>query len=324
MTHAIQFATPGGPEVLEWVEVKLPDPAPGQARVAHSAIGLNFIDTYYRSGVYPLKLPSGLGSEAAGVVTAVGDGVTHLAVGDRVAYANPPPVQAYSEECVMDARWLVKLPDEIDDETAAAMMLKGWTVWYLFRRTYGVKHDDTILLYAAAGGVGLIACQWAKSIGARVIGVVGTDAKRQLALAHGCDAVVLADDDVVGAVKDLTDGAGVPVVYDSVGRDTLEQSLDCLRPRGLLVSFGSSSGTVDALALNELAKRGSLYVTRPTLWSYVTNRDEVEAASGELFELVRNGDVRIEIGQRFALQDAADAQRALEGRRTTGSTVLMP
>ena len=324
MTHAIQFATPGGPEVLEWVEVKLPDPAPGQARVAHSAIGLNFIDTYYRSGVYPLKLPSGLGSEAAGVVTAVGDGVTHLAVGDRVAYANPPPIQAYSEECVMDARWLVKLPDEIDDETAAAMMLKGWTVWYLFRRTYAVKPDDTILLYAAAGGVGLIACQWAKHIGARVIGVVGTDAKRQLALAHGCDAVVLADDDVVGAVKELTDGAGVPVVYDSVGRDTLEQSLDCLRPRGLLVSFGSSSGTVDALALNELAKRGSLYVTRPTLWSYVTNRDEVEAASAELFELVGRGDVRIEIGQRFALQDAADAQRALEGRRTTGSTVLMP
>ncbi len=310
--------------MLEWVEVKLPDPAPGQARVAHSAIGLNFIDTYYRSGVYPLKLPSGLGSEAAGVVTAVGDDVTHLAVGDRVAYANPPPIQAYSEECVMDARWLVKLPDEIDDETAAAMMLKGWTVWYLFRRTYAVKPDDTILLYAAAGGVGLIACQWAKRIGARVIGVVGTDAKRQLALAYGCDAVVLADDDVVGAVKDLTDGAGVPVVYDSVGRDTLEQSLDCLRPRGLLVSFGSSSGTVDALALNELAKRGSLYVTRPTLWSYVTNRDEVEAASGELFELVRSGDIHIEIGQRFALQDAADAQRALEGRRTTGSTVLIP
>ena len=224
----------------------------------------------------------------------------------------------------MDARWLVKLPDEIDDETAAAMMLKGWTVWYLFRRTYAVNPDDTILLYAAAGGVGLIACQWAKRIGARVIGVVGTDAKRQLALAYGCDAVVLADDDVGGTVKDLTDGAGVPVVYDSVGRDTLEQSLDCLRPRGLLVSFGSSSGTVDALALNELAKRGSLYVTRPTLWSYVTNRDEVEAASAELFELVGGGDIRIEIGQRFALQDAEDAHRALEGRRTTGSTVLMP
>jgi NADPH2:quinone reductase len=324
MTYAIQFATPGGPEVLEWVEINLRDPEPGQARVAHSAIGLNFIDTYYRSGVYPVPLPSGLGSEAAGVVTAVGKGVTHVAVGDRVAYANPPPVQAYSEECVMDARWLVKLPGEIDDETAAAMMLKGWTVWYLFRRTYVVKPDDWIVLYAAAGGVGLIACQWAKRIGARVIGIVGTDAKRKLALTHGCEAVVLADDDVVGAVKELTDGAGAPVVYDSVGRDTLYQSLDCLSPRGLLVSFGSSSGTVDALPLNELAKRGSLYVTRPTLWSYVTNRAEVEAASGELFELVRGGDIRIEIGQRFALQDAAEAHRALEGRRTTGSTVLMP
>lgn len=324
MTHAIQFATCGGPEVLEWVELKLPDPGPGQLRVAHTAIGLNFIDTYYRSGVYPVKLPSGLGSEAAGVVTAVGDGVTRLKVGDRVAYANPPPVQSYSEECVMDARWLVKLPEEISDETAAAMMLKGWTAWYLLRRTYAVKPGDWIVLYAAAGGVGLIACQWAKRIGARVIGIVGTEAKRKLARAHGCEEVLLADDDIVPAVKDLTGGAGVPVVYDSVGRDTLYQSLDCLRPRGLFVSFGSSSGTIDALPLNELAKRGSLYVTRPTLWSYVTNREEVESASRALFELVQAGDVQIEIGQRFALQDAADAQRALEGRRTTGSTVLMP
>jgi NADPH2:quinone reductase len=324
MTHAIQFRKFGGAEVLEWADIDLPTPSKGQARVAHTAIGLNFIDTYYRSGVYPLKLPSGLGSEAAGVVTAVGEGVTHVAVGDRVAYANPPPVQSYSEECVMDARWLVKLPDGISDETGAAMMLKGWTVWYLFRRTYAVQPGDWLLLYAAAGGVGLIASQWAKRLGARVIGIVGTEAKRELALAYGCEAVLLADEDIVAAVKKLTGGTGVPVVYDSVGRDTLYQSLDCLRPRGLLVSFGSSSGTIDALPLNELAKRGSLYVTRPTLWSYVTNRAEVEVASKELFDLVVSGAIRIEVGQHFALRDAADAHRALEGRRTTGSTVLVP
>jgi NADPH2:quinone reductase len=323
MTHAIQFRRFGGPEVLEWVEVGVGQPGPGQARVAHTAVGLNFIDTYYRSGVYPLKLPSGLGSEAAGVVTAVGAGVDHIAVGDRVAYANPPPVQSYSEECVMDARWLVRLPDSIDDRTAAAMMLKGWTVWYLFRRTYAVKPGDWLLLYAAAGGVGLIACQWARHIGARVIGVVGTPAKRELALAHGCEVALLANDDIVGAVKGLTGGVGVPVVYDSVGRDTLYQSLDCLQPLGLMVSFGSSSGTIDALPLNDLAKRGSLYVTRPTLWSYVTKRAEVEAASTELFDLVVSGKIRIEVGQHFALSDAADAHRALEGRRTTGSTVLI-
>ncbi len=324
MTHAIQFRKFGGPEVLEWVDIDLSAPGNGQARVAHTAIGLNFIDTYYRSGVYPLKLPSGLGSEAAGVVTAVGEGVTHVAVGDRVAYANPPPVQAYSEECVMDARWLVKLPDAISDKTAAAMMLKGWTAWYLFRRTYALQPGDWLVLYAAAGGVGLIASQWAKRIGARVIGIVGTQAKRELALAHGCEAVLLADEDIVTAVKDLTGGAGVPVVYDSVGRDTLNQSLDCLRPLGLMVSFGSSSGTIDALSLNDLAKRGSLYVTRPTLWSYVTNRAEVEAASQELFDLVVSGEIRIQVGQRFALRDAAEAHRALEGRGTTGSTVLVP
>jgi len=324
MTHAIRFGKFGGPEVLEWVEVDVARPGKGQARVRHTAVGLNFIDTYYRSGVYPLKLPSGLGSEAAGVVTEIGEGVTHLAVGDRVAYANPPPVQSYSEECVMDARWLVKLPDSISDEAAAAMMLKGWTVWYLFRRTYQVKPGDWILLYAAAGGVGLIALQWAKRIGARVIGVVGTEAKRELALAHGCETVLLSDEDIVGTVKEITGGTGVPVVYDSVGRETLYQSLDCLRPLGLMVSFGSSSGTVDALPLNELAKRGSLYVTRPTLWSYVTNRAEVEAASKELFDLVIDGTIRIEVGQRFALRDAAEAHRALEGRRTTGSTVLVP
>jgi len=324
MTHAIRIQQYGGPEVLEWVEVEVGEPQAGQARVEHTAVGLNFIDVYYRTGLYPVPLPSGIGSEAAGVVTAVGEGVTHIAVGDRVAYSNPPPIQSYSEACVMDARWLVKLPDEISDEAAASMMLKGWTAWYLLRRTYAVKPGDWIVLYAAAGGVGLIAGQWAKQLGARVIGIVGTQAKRELALAHGCEAAVLADDDVVAAVQDLTDGTGVSVVYDSVGRDTFHQSLDCLRPRGLMVSFGNASGAIEPFSVAELAKRGSLYITRPTLWSYVTNRAEVEAGSKELFDLVVSGVIKIEVGQRFALKDAAEAHRALEGRRTTGSTVLVP
>lgn len=324
MTHAIRIQQHGGPEVLEWVEVEVGEPQAGQARVEHTAVGLNFIDVYYRTGLYPVQLPSGIGSEAAGVVTAVGEGVTHVAVGDRVAYSNPPPIQAYSEACVMDARWLVKLPDEISDEAAASMMLKGWTAWYLLRRTYAVQPGDWIVLYAAAGGVGLIAGQWAKQLGARVIGIVGTQAKRELALAHGCESVVLADDDVVAAVKDLTGGKGAAVVYDSVGRDTFHQSLDCLRPRGLMVSFGNASGPIEPFSVAELAKRGSLYITRPTLWSYVTNREEVEAGSKELFKHVVGGAIEIEVGQRFALKDAAEAHRALEGRRTTGSTVLVP
>jgi NADPH2:quinone reductase len=324
MPHAIQFMKFGGPEVLEWVDIEPEEPAAGQARIAHSAVGLNFIDTYYRSGIYPLSLPSGLGSEAAGVVVAVGEGVEHVAPGDRVAYAKPPPVNAYSEECVVDACWLVRLPEGITDDTAASIMLKGWTAWYLLRRTYRVKPGDWIVWYAAAGGVGLIAAQWAKKLGARVIGIVGTEEKRELALRHGCEAVLLASEDVVARVRDLTDGVGVPVVYDSVGRDTFYQSLDCLQPLGLMVSFGNASGTVDGFSLLELAKRGSLYVTRPTLWSYVTDRQAVEAGSKELFDLVSSGDIAVEIGQRFALQDAADAHRALEGRRTTGSTVLVP
>ena len=324
MTHAIQIQQYGGPEVLEWVEVDVGEPQAGQARIKHTAVGLNFIDVYYRTGLYPVPLPSGIGSEAAGVVTAVGEGVSHIAVGDRVAYSNPPPIQSYSEECVMDARWLVKLPDEISDEAAASMMLKGWTAWYLLRRTYAVQPGDWIVLYAAAGGVGLIAGQWAKHLGARVIGIVGTQAKRELALAHGCEAAVLADDDVVAAVKDLTGGTGAAVVYDSVGRDTFHQSLDCLRPLGLMVSFGNASGAIEPFSVAELAKRGSLYLTRPTLWSYVTNREEVEAGSKELFDLVVSGAIEIEVGQRFALKDAAEAHRALEGRRTTGSTVLIP
>jgi len=324
MTHAIRIDKFGGPENLEFIEVELGDPAPGQARVAHTAIGVNFIDTYYRSGLYPITLPSGLGSEASGRVVTVGEGVEHVAPGDRVAYAAPPPAQSYAEECVMDAKWLVKLPEDVADDTAAAMILKGLTSWYLLRRTYEVQAGDWVLLYAAAGGVGLIAAQWARHLGARVIGVVSTEEKRQLALTHGCEKVLLADSDIVGEVRELTNGSGVPVVYDSVGKDTLYKSLDCLRPRGLLVSFGNASGPVDCLPLLELAKRGSLYVTRPVLWSYVTNREELEEASGELLELVSEGQLRIEIGQRFALAAAADAHRELEARRTKGATVLVP
>ena len=324
MTQAIRLNEFGGPENLEFIDMDLGDPGPGQARVAHTAIGVNFIDTYYRSGLYPITLPSGLGGEAAGTVVAVGEGVEHVVPGDRVAYAAPPPAQSYSEECVMDAKWLLKLPEGIADDTAAAMMLKGLTSWYLLRRTYEVQAGDWVLLYAAAGGVGLIAGQWAKSLGARVIGVVSTEEKRQLALDHGCEEVLLADSDIVGEVRELTNGSGVPVVYDCVGKETLYKSLDCLSPRGLLVSFGNASGAVDCLPLLELAKRGSLYVTRPVLWSYVTDREVLEQASGELFKLIGDGHLRVEIGQRFALADAADAHRALEARLTKGSTVLVP
>ncbi len=324
MTRAIRINEFGGPEKLELIKVELGDPGPGQARVDHTAIGINFIDTYFRSGLYPITLPSGLGGEAAGTVVAVGEGVEHVVPGDRVAYAAPPPAQSYSESCVMDAKWLLKLPEDIADDTAAAMTLKGLTAWYLLRRSYEVQPGDWVLLYAAAGGVGLIAGQWAKHLGARVIGVVSTEEKRQLALDHGCEHVLLADNDIVGEVRELTNGNGVPVVYDPVGKDTLYTSLDCLRPRGLLISFGNASGAVDCLPLLELAKRGSLYVTRPVLWNYITNREELEQASRELFELVSSGRLRIEIGQRFALADAADAHRALEARRTKGSTILVP
>ena len=324
MTRAIRIEAFGGPEVLQWVEVEPGEPGPGEARVAHAAVGINFIDTYHRSGLYPVELPSGLGSEAAGTVVSVGPDVDHVAPGDRVAYAAPGPAGSYSEERVLPAKWLMKLPDGIGEETAAAMMLKGLTSWYLLRRTYRVRPGEWILLYAAAGGVGLIAAQWAHRLGAHVIGVVSTEEKRRLALAHGCEAVLLADSDIVAQVRELTAGRGVPVVYDPVGRETLFTSLDCLEPRGLLVSFGNASGPVDSLNLLELSKRGSLFVTRPTLWSYVTRREELVAAAGELFEQVSAGGIRIEIGQRFPLSEAAAAHRALEARRTTGSTVLLP
>jgi NADPH2:quinone reductase len=324
MTGAIQFARFGGPEVLEYTNVPVGDAGPGEARIAHSAIGLNFIDVYYRTGLYPISLPSGLGSEGAGVVVSVGGGVGHVRPGDRVAYTSPPPLGAYAQERVIDARWLVRLPDGIADETGAAMMLKGLTSWYLLKRSYPVQAGEWVLLYAAAGGVGSITTQWARHLGVRVIGVVGTPEKQRLALAQGCEHALLADDDVVARVRSVTGGAGVPVVYDSVGRDTFFQSLDCLRTNGLLVSFGNSSGKVEPFSLQELTKRGSLHVTRPTLFDFIRAREHLEAGSGELFDLVQRGIVRIEVPQRYSLRDAATAHRELQARRTMGSTVLVP
>ena len=324
MVRAIQFDRFGGPEVLQYREVAVPEPGAGQARVKHTAVGVNFIDIYHRTGLYPLPLPSGLGSEAAGVVVATGTGVTHVRPGDRVAYNAAGSLGSYSEERLVDARWLVKLPRAIDDRAGAAMMLKGLTAWYLLNRSYKVERGDSILLYAAAGGVGLIAAQWARHLGAHVIGIVSTEDKRELALAHGCEHVLLASDDIRARVRALTDGRGVPVVYDSVGRDTLYQSLDCLRTHGLLVSFGNSSGMVEPFPLHELTKRGSLYVTRPTLGDFIRERADLEAGSSELFGLVERGVIRIEVNQTYALADAASAHRDLAARRTTGSTVLLP
>ncbi len=323
MVRAIQFEQFGGPEVLQYVEIPVGDPKPGEARVAHRAIGLNFIDVYHRTGLYPLSLPSGIGGEAAGVVTSVGAGVTHVRPGDRVAYTAPAPLGSYSEERILDARWLVRLPDEIPFESGAAMMLKGLTAWYLLKRSYRVMPDDWIVLYAAAGGVGSIATQWARAIGARVIGIVGNAAKRELALANGCDHVLIDGDDIPRRVRELT-GNGVPVVYDSVGRATFFQSLDCLRTHGVLVSFGNSSGKVEPFALHELTKRGSLYVTRPTLQDFIREQQDLQAGTAELFDLVQRGTIKIEVNQTYPLADAARAHRDLEARRTTGQTVLIP
>ena len=323
MTRAIRFESFGGPEVLQYREVEVPEPGEGEARVAHRAIGVNFIDVYHRTGLYPLTLPSGLGGEGAGVVTAVGPGVRHLKAGDRVAYTAPPPLGSYSDERVVAARCLVKLPDAIGDETAAAMMLKGLTTWYLLKRSYKVASGDWIVLYAAAGGVGLIAAQWARELGARVIGIVSTPAKRELALRLGCEHVLLDGDEIPRRVRELS-GGGVPVVYDSVGRTTFYQSLDCLRPHGVLVSFGNASGKVEPFGLHELMRRGSLYVTRPTLQDFIGERASLEAGAAELFALVEKRRVEIEVNQKYALRDAAQAHRDLEARKTTGSTVLIP
>lgn len=324
MPHAIRIHQTGGPEVLRWEAVELPAPAPGEARVRHEAVGLNFIDIYFRTGRYPLTLPSGLGLEGAGVVEAVGDAVTEVRVGDRVAYAGGPP-GAYAEVRNIPADRLVKLPDAIDCKTAAAMMLQGMTAQYLLRRTYRVQAGDTILIHAAAGGVGLLVCQWAKALGATVIGTVGSDAKAALAQAHGCDhPIVYTRENFVERVKAITGGAGVPVVYDSVGADTFTQSLDCLRPLGMMVTFGQSAGPVAPVDTQELSKRGSLFLTRPSLFTYVAKRADLLASAQELFDMVTSGKLRIEVNQTYALRDAAQAHIDLEARRTTGSTVLLP
>ncbi|HEV8262734.1 MAG TPA: quinone oxidoreductase [Burkholderiales bacterium] len=324
MSKAIRFHKTGGPEVLQLDDVQVGDPGDGQARVKHTATGLNFIDTYHRSGLYPLPLPSGIGLEGAGVVEAIGKGVTHVKPGDRVGYAGGPP-GAYSEARLLPADRLVKVASGIPDRQVAAMMLKGLTVQYLIRRVYRVERGETVLLHAAAGGVGLIACQWLKALGATVIGTVGSDEKAKIAKAHGCDhAIVYTRENFVERVKQITGGAKVPVVFDSVGKDTFMGSLDCLKARGLLVVFGNGSGPVSAFDLNLLAAKGSLYVTRPTLMTYTARREDLEAGAKELFDIVKSGKVKIEINQTYKLEDAAQAHADLEARKTTGSTVLLP
>jgi len=322
-TNAIRINNYGGPEVLEYCEVELPELEENEARIKHTAIGLNFIDTYHRSGLYPMDLPAGLGSEAAGIVEAIGNDVTSVKVGDRVVYTGRPP-DSYSEKRNFDADQLVVIPDKIKDEQAAAIFLKGLTAWYLLRKSYKVQSGDDVLLYAAAGGVGLIACQWAKHLGARVIGVVSNDEKAMLAKSNGCDDIILSDENIPERVKELTDSIGVGVVYDSVGRDTFFSSLDSLKPHGFLVTFGNASGPVDPFAPAELAKRHSLYVTRPILADFISERENLVEASNELFDLVSSGVIKISINQRYPLKDTRQAHIDLESRKTTGSTILIP
>src|SRR5438105_1162521 len=322
MAHAIRFQKAGGPEVLSWQEVPVGKPGQGQVRLRHTAVGLNYIDTYHRNGLYSLPMPSGLGSEAAGVVEEVGPGVTGLKPGDRVAYAGGP-IGAYADERVMPADRLVPVPAGITDQQAAAMMLKGLTAWYLVRRTHPVKRGDTLLIHAAAGGVGLIVCQWAKHLGATVIGTVGDEAKARLARDNGCDHPILyKHEDFVAKVNDLTQGKKLPVVYDSVGKDTFYKSLDCLAPLGLMVSFGQSSGAIGPVDISILAAKGSLFLTRPTLNTYTASREDLLTAAGELFDVVKSGAVKIAVNQTYPLREAAQAHRDLQDRKTTGQTVL--
>lgn len=325
MAYGVLIERAGGPEVLQWRKIPVHDPGPGEARVRHTAVGVNFIDVYHRRGIYPLpSLPAVLGQEAAGRVEAVGPGVTEVSVGDRVAYAGGP-TGAYSEVRVLPADRLVRLPDGIDDQRAAAMMLKGMTAEYLLRRAFQVEPGQAILVHAAAGGVGLILCQWAAALGATVIGTVGTREKARLAAEHGCThAIVTSEEEFVSRVRALTGGHGVAVVYDSVGKDTFMRSLDCLRPRGMMVSFGQSSGLVPPLDVTTLSAKGSLYLTRPTLVHYTATREDLLASASALFAMVLNGTVRIEVRQTYPLRDAARAHADLEARRTTGSTVLLP
>jgi NADPH2:quinone reductase len=324
MTKAIRIHAHGGPEAMVLEDVELGPPGAGQARVKHHAIGLNFLDVYHRTGLYKLPLPAGIGSEGAGVVEAVGAGVTSVQPGDRVAYASPPP-GSYAEARNIAADRLVHLPGAISFEQAAAMMLKGMTVQYLIKRTFRVQPGMTVLWHAVAGGVGLIACQWLKALGVTIIGTAGSSDKAALARAHGCDHVILyKEENFVEKVKALTGGKGVPVVYDSVGKDTFMASLDCLQPFGMMVSFGNASGPVQAFDLGLLAAKGSLYVTRATLNSYTATREDLVASAADLFDAVATGKVKIGINQRYALRDAAQAHRDLEGRQTTGSTLLLP
>ena len=325
MTKAMRIHQYGGPRVLRWEDVELGAPGAGEVLVRHGAVGLNFIDVYMRTGAYPqTALPAGIGLEAAGLVEALGPGVAELALGDRVAYAAAPP-GAYAEARLMPAAKLVKIPEGVTDNQAAAMMLKGMTAEYLLHRTYAVKPGDTILFHAAAGGVGLIACQWARHLGATVIGTVSTADKAALAAAHGCDhPIIVGPDGFTEQVRELTGGAGVRVVYDSIGKDSFEGSLDCLGPRGMMVSFGQSSGAVPDFNIAGLASRGSLFLTRPSVMTYTAGREDLEASATALFEVVAAGHIRIEINQTYALADAVQAHTDLEARKTTGSTVLLP
>jgi NADPH:quinone reductase len=322
MMKKILFSKAGGPDVLEYVDADLAPPAPGEVRIRHTAIGLNYVDTYYRSGLYPAPMPSGLGNEAAGVIEELGQGVKGFKVGDRVAYGSGP-LGAYAQARNFPANRLVKLPKSISDETAAAMMLKGMTVRYLLRATYKVKRGQTVLFHAAAGGVGLIFSQWAKALGVNVIGTVGSAEKMELAYSHGCTHVINnRTEDVAARVRELTGGKGVPVVYDGVGQATLQGSLDSLSVRGLLVSFGNASGAIKDFQLGQLAAKGSLYVTRPTLYSYIITDEEFKETAGDVVEIVKSGKVKVAVNQRYALADVAQAHRDLESGKTTGSTIL--
>jgi NADPH2:quinone reductase len=324
MVKAVLFDKVGGPEVMKWVDIEVGEPGNGEIRIKQHAVGLNYIDVYFRTGLNPLPLPSGLGMEAAGEVTAVGAGVTDLKSGDRVAYVCRPP-GAYAEERVLPAAQVVKLPDALSYEQAASVMLQGLTAQYLLRRTYPVKAGDTILIQAAAGGVGLLTCQWAKALGATVIGTVSSDEKAEIAKAHGCDhTVVYTRENFTNRVREITDGAGVPVVYDSIGKDTFAASLDCLAPLGLFVSFGSASGPLPPIESSEFAGRGSLFFTRPTLFTHIAKRNDYEAMSAELFEVLVSGKVKTNINQRYQLSEVAKSHIELESRRTTGSTILLP
>jgi NADPH2:quinone reductase len=324
MPNAIRFHKNGGPEVLQWESVEVGEPGAGEARVRHTAIGVNYIDTYHRSGLYKLALPSGLGTEGAGIVEAVGPGVTDVRPGDRVAYSGGP-LGAYSEVRVMPADRLVKLPDGVSDKVAATLMLKGLTVQYLFRQTFPLKGGETILFHAAAGGIGLIACQWARALGVTMIGTVGSDEKAALAKTNGCThTIVYTRENFVERVKQLTGGKGVPVVYDGVGKDTFPASLDCLSPRGMFVSFGNASGPIAAFDILLLSQKGSLYATRPTLATFTASRAAMLAMCEDMFSLVLAGKLTNDARQTYALKDAAQAHRDLESRKTTGATILVP